>query len=295
MNTLRIQGIVFIIIANIAILASLFFIPLNSDNLLIILAVFILVLGVPHGALDTVFAVKLYNIKTLWSWLVFTIIYLLLVIFVIMIWRYLPLIFLSGFLIISIVHFSGDPKEGTHWMARILYGGAPIVLPVILYATEMERLFAFLIDAKAANDLVSIIGFLGIPWGLSLLFFSIRTFFTDALTGIEIAVTGLLAVLVTPLTAFTLFFCCMHSPRHILRTIEYAQPSSWKNLAAIAVAPLFGVVVLLFASAYFFDGASLDAKIIQIIFVGLAALTLPHMILVEQVRFFGKGNGQPPI
>jgi Brp/Blh family beta-carotene 15,15'-monooxygenase len=161
-------------------------------------------------------------------------------------------------------------------------------LPTILYAGEMERIFSFLVDVKSASYLVEIISFLGVPWVLSLLFFSALKFYDDALTGIEMAVTGLLTVLVTPMVAFTIFFCCMHSPRHILRTIEYARPRSLKNLATIAVAPLLGVVILLIGSIVFLKGVSLDAKIIQIIFIGLAALTLPHMILVEQVRFFNK-------
>ena len=45
---------------------------------LIVVAVLIVVLGVPHGALDTIFARQLYGIRTLSGWLQFSLLYLLL-------------------------------------------------------------------------------------------------------------------------------------------------------------------------------------------------------------------------
>jgi hypothetical protein len=52
MNLLRTQGIIFILIVAVVVLASRFFAPFAAEHSLLILAMLILVLGVPHGALD---------------------------------------------------------------------------------------------------------------------------------------------------------------------------------------------------------------------------------------------------
>ena len=47
------------------------------------------------------------------------------------------------------------------------------------------------------------------------------------------------------------------------------------------------VGVLLLGSSALLAETAQDTKLMQIIFVGLAALTVPHMVLVEQIRFYG--------
>jgi len=46
------------------------------------------------------------------------------------------------------------------------------------------------------------------------------------------------------------------------------------------------LVVSGFASAWLRQ-VPVEARVVQIVFVGLAALTVPHMALVERVRFSG--------
>lgn len=79
----------------------------------------------------------------------------------------------------------------------------------------------------------------------------------------------------------------MHSARHILRTIDYSGRASLRILLAAALLPMLGVIAVSAAAWYFLRATSLDARLVQLVFVGLAALTVPHMALVERVRLAG--------
>jgi Brp/Blh family beta-carotene 15,15'-monooxygenase len=107
------------------------------------------------------------------------------------------------------------------------------------------------------------------------------------MTGVEIAAVATLATFAPPLIAFTVFFCGMHSARHILRTIEYSGQTSPRMLAVACFVPMAGVALLAGAAEFWLRNVPMETGLIQIVFVGLAALTVPHMGLVERVRFSG--------
>lgn len=287
MNALRIQGLVFSVMAISVSIASLFFARLDQQVEFIVLAVLIIALGVPHGALDTIFARQLYGVHSVRGWLGFVLLYLVLAALVVGIWLLAPFVFLAGFLVISITHFSGDPGEGTPMPLRVLYGGAIIILPNLLHADEVTRIFSFLVNTGAADRMVWWLHGLALPWAVALVVFALYHLRKDRLTCFEILCVGLLAMIAPPLVAFTVFFCGMHSARHIMRTFDYSGKSSAYLLIASALGPMSAIVVVSLGAWFVFGDIPLDARIIQIVFIGLAALTVPHMALVEQVRMSG--------
>jgi beta-carotene 15,15'-dioxygenase len=291
MNALRIQGLVFSIMAISVSIASLFLERLDQQIEFIVLAVLIIALGVPHGALDTIFARQLYGVHTAKGWLGFVVLYLILAALVVGLWLLAPFLFLAGFLVISITHFSGDPREGTPMPLRILYGGAIIILPTLLHADEVTRIFLFLVNNDAAQRMVWWLHGLALPWALGVFVAAAYHVQKEWLTSVEIACVGLLAVLAPPLVAFTVFFCAMHSARHIMRTFDYSGKSSVYLLIAAALGPMSAIMLISLGAWFVFRDTPLDARIIQIIFIGLAALTVPHMALVEQVRISGWVKG----
>ncbi len=287
MNAERRQGVVFGCVACVAASAAGALGRFPPQLELIVLASLILVLGVPHGAMDTLFAQRLYGLKTSWDWTRFTVGYLALAGLVVAAWVWAPTGFLVGFLLISVAHFSGDPAEGTPWISRILYGGAVLVLPVWHHREEMSGLFGQLVGPVAAGAVMPVLGWLAWPWALGLLVAIGERSVRDRLSAFEIAAVGILAFVAPPLPAFTLFFCGMHGARHILRAFRYSGRDSWRFLGLVALLPMIGVGLASAAAWVFLKDAPLDARVVQIVFVGLAALTVPHMVLVERVRLAG--------
>ena len=283
----RIQGLVFCATA-VAVAASAELVQrLDPQAELVTMAILIVILGVPHGVLDTVFASNLYNFRTAKDWVGFAVVYFIPAALVVALWQLAPQLFLAGFLVISIVHFSGDPSPGTRVLSRIFYGGAIIVLPTILYAPEVTQLFSFLVGPDAATQTVSALLYLKWPWLVGLALAAIDRMRSDWLSGLEITALGLLATLAPPLVAFTVFFCIMHSARHILRTMNYFDQISLPRMVFTAATPMLVTVILSVAAWNFFGDTAIDVRVSQLVFVGLAALTVPHMAIVERVSLSG--------
>jgi Brp/Blh family beta-carotene 15,15'-monooxygenase len=287
MKAQRIQGLIFSLVAFFLTIASLVFGRLDEQIELVVVASLIVVLGVPHGALDTLFAHRLYGIRTLGGWLGFGAIYVLLSGLVVGLWLLQPALFLSGFLLISAAHFSGDPPLGTPWPARALYGGTILVLPALLHSEDVTRLFTLLAGEESAAIITPWLSLLAWPWLAGLVFVILNHVRSDWLLAVELGSVAVLAIIAPPLISFVVFFCGMHSSRHILRSMEYSGRTSLYQLFSAAFLPMLGVLGGSALAWYFLKGISIDARIIQLVFVGLAALTVPHMALVEQVRLSG--------
>ena len=290
MNALRRHGLIFSAAALLLVATEDRLALPNPQTGMIALVFLIVFFGVPHGALDPIFAQGLYKIRTVGGWIKFTAVYLMLAALLVVLWWLVPTLFLLSFLILSAVHFSGDLALGAVGVSRCLYGGTLVVLPALLHSSELTRLFSLLVEASAAQSLVTVLHQLSWPWLLAVVLAAAYSAQRDWLTGLEIMAVSALAVSVTPLLAFTVFFCGMHSARHILRTKKYAN-SSVRKLVLTSAAPMaavlcIGAVAWRF-SGQWLPGLSIDTRLVQLLFVALAALTVPHMVLVEQVRFLG--------
>ena len=286
MNHLRRQGLVFSALALLLVMASLLLPRLEPTLELFIFAAMVLVLGVPHGALDPIFARHLFAVRGLAGWMVFVGAYVGLALLVIGFWLLTPAIFLFLFLVASTLHFSGDLAPGTPWLTRLLYGGAVIVLPMLNHAPEMTRLFGFLVDANAADRFVSTLQFLAWPWAAGIFLSVLVIFKRDWVTAMELVSYSLLVLVAPPLLSFAAFFCVMHSARHAFRTQRFAS-LSWRQLLLTSLAPTVAVGAAALLTWFVVKDAPLDMRMVQFVVIGLAALTAPHMLLVERIRFSG--------
>ena len=286
MNTLRLQGLLFSFVALTTAVLSVVWMPLNPQHELWWASLLIVLLGVPHGALDPIFARSVLSIKSRLSWIVFVAFYVFFAALVVVLWWFLPAVFLLVFLSISVLHFSGDLAGGVSFLSRFFYAGAVIVLPAALHAAELDRLFSLLAGPSAAALVLAALQFMAWPWLAGLAWVVVKNARHDSFLALEILAVGVLALAASPLLAFSIFFCFMHSPRHILRTRIYAS-MPLRGLARVIIVPMFAVLVMAAAGWYGLPDAPIDERVLQLLFVALAALTVPHMMLIERVRMAG--------
>lgn len=286
LSLLRLQGFIFVALAVLTVLISLFLAPLAPSTTLLFASLMIVALGVPHGALDPIFAVTHKKIKTKTEWVIFLSGYLLLSAAVVGFWKIAPQFFLLVFLGLSIFHFSGDLTGNATLAERLFYGGSVIVLPALIHQAELLRIFSILSGSTESLFIVKILELTVWPWLICLLVVAIKCFQKDRQRALEMLSVALLMVSTEPLLGFTVFFCAMHSARHILRTQHYAQVAP-KHMAKIAAGPMVAVLVIGLVLWRVRPEIVFEESLLQIIFVGLAALTVPHMLLVERVRLSG--------
>lgn len=286
LSLLRLQGFIFVSLAVLTVLISLFLAPLAPSTTLLFASLMIVALGVPHGALDPIFAVTHKKIKTKTEWVIFLSGYLLLSAAVVGFWKIAPQFFLLVFLGLSIFHFSGDLTGNATLAERLFYGGSVIVLPALIHQAELLRIFSILSGSTESLFIVKILELTVWPWLICLLVVAIKCFQKDRQRALEMLSVALLMVSTEPLLGFTVFFCAMHSARHILRTQHYAQVAP-KHMAKIAAGPMVAVLIIGLVLWRVRPEIVFEESLLQIIFVGLAALTVPHMLLVERVRLSG--------
>ncbi len=162
-----------------------------------------------------------------------------------------------------------------------------VILPALLHESEVGRLFAYLVPGVPATALAAGLHWLGWPFLAGLVIAVATRILSDWLTALELLVVGMLGLLAPPLIAFTLFFCFMHSARHIVRSMDYFRKYSSRF---ILVATLLPMCITLLLGLIFWnqlEDIQLDGRIIKIIFIGLAALTVPHVVVIEPARLLG--------
>jgi Brp/Blh family beta-carotene 15,15'-monooxygenase len=248
---------------------------------------FVVLIGLPHGAFDGAVAVYLGVGRTVRSLLVFCIGYCLLAAVVVLLWIQFPAAMLIVFLLISAIHFGwGDATSisGAGFAIQVvIHGTLPVFGIAVFHADEVQSLFNLISDGGAAPALFLaqlicwlVAGLLPVYVVFAWRDRSMRRRFIE---GLGLAVT---LALLPPLVGFALYFCLFHTARHMahiwqnLTTVMPLRQVYWQ--AAIFTLSSWGAGVLVLV---WLDSGDITADLMRVIFIGLAALTVPHMILVD--------------
>ena len=246
------------------------------------LAPFVAVLGLPHGALDLPIAESLLPLTDWRRKAMFVAAYLGFSGAVIVIWLLAPGAALAMFLGYSALHFSEDWAQA--WPPlRWVGGAATIGAPALLHHGEVAAIFAVLapqVVAAVLADATALVGLLAFA-GFTISCVAFRQ--ARGAAALEQAMLWIAAFALPPLMYFGVYFCALHSVRHFTRTMRLISDGRRAILAAITLSTmvmLIALFVLLYGSKD--PGFDVADQLVRIVFIGLAALTVPHMILVDR-------------
>ena len=248
-------------------------------------------IGLPHGAVDSYIAYQAALWRSPGGLALFMMLYLILAASVLAIWFAFPVLALSLFLVLSAWHFGADMGSDQPLM-RWLSGVFLLGLPAFFHVSEVSAIFMALSGEKAAH-LVSGLKSLVLVPGACLAFCLIwrpAIFHSPEQAGLTGLAVLLFAWLLSPLFFFAVYFCSLHSLRHF-RRVTAAMAVEQRKQALIHAIMLTGLTLLLAVLLFqvFQMQFSVQESLLRVIFIGLAALTVPHMILVDLVCRFKPG------
>ena len=259
----------------------------------------ILIIGVSHGSLDHIKGRKLLKIFQINNIITFYVSYFLLAVTIIILWVLLPTVVLIAFLIVASFHFGKEDTQflidNNSYLNQFLFflkGSLVILAPLYFNFNETVSIFKLLLIENESfyqrlnvieNNNFLIIGIVLSTLSSIILFFKkfeLRKFtiFFDYFSII------IINMYFSPLVAFTIYFCFLHSIRHSISLIAELDQESLGNglLVFIKKATPLTILTATFCliGLYFLNNNyNLDSAILKLIFIGLASLTFPHILL----------------
>lgn len=244
----------------------------------------VILLGVPHGALDGAVAAPLLRPRWGRAWFpVFAVPYLGLAGAVLLAWQLAPLATLAAFLAISVLHFGTEDAGPGRPFEALVRGGLPVALPALLHPEATARVFA-VVARVPMPDLPG--------WWSAAAWLWLALAAAWLLVGrprpavcAEMAVLGAAFLALPPLTAFTLYFIGLHAPRHmraLVRDPMKAPGIDTMPRAVRAALPIFALTLGLGAGLWPLYAAGAPDAVANLLTVTLrmlSALTVPHILL----------------
>ena len=227
-------------------------------------------------------------IRSNYLWLsLFSISYLFIAAFIVVIWFLVPLSSLIMFLIISISHFGLMDTKKTktlpfRYLRVIIYGSTPIIIPATFHTIDVNNLFALLIFEEH-TVLATFIANLFPIWFLSCVIFFVTGGKSLKYQFLEILLLAVILAYLPPLWGFAVYFCVVHSSRHIQQLLNSLGSLNYNDYLFLTVTVLMSILTIIIG-AFHFSNQTFDVGIIKATFISLAALTVPHMLLIDSYK-----------
>ncbi len=273
---------------SILIISANLFLNLTLDNSISTFIALILIstIGIYHGAFDINKAnhiCKKLNLKPY----KFNLFYILLSLTIVVLWVYFPISLITTFLLLSAHHFGSEEylyyKFKSSLIPSILRGSLVLILPITFHFNETIYIFKTInirfegptVFALESNYIVlAVIIFINFIFSITK---QSNIKFNRIMINMDMLILVLLNYLIEPLTAFTIYFCFLHSARNISKLDNYSRKSIFgSNKQVLHISYLtFLIFLIVFSTLYIL--VDLNTSAYNTIFIGLAALTFPHI------------------
>ena len=259
----------------------------------------ILIIGVSHGAYDHIKGrslLKIYNINNIF---IFYLSYILVGLIVIFTWFVTPSISLLIFLIFASFHFGKEDsqfllkKRSITYLIFFVFKGLLIVTAPLyfnfvetinifkLLLIENENFYRYLDWIESKNILITIIS---LSFLVNILLIIVNFKISNLTLLLDFVSILILNYFLSPLVAFTIYFCFLHSIRHIIAIANEVNNRNFydglkefiKKASTLAIVT---VILFIFALIITYNYFEINDAILKIIFIGLASLTFPHILL----------------
>ncbi len=273
---------------------------LRSNNLLIFCLFLILSIGISHGSLDHIKGKKLLKIFKIKSINIFYFGYIAIGLVTILIWYLFPKLLLLLFLIIAAFHFGKEDSEFINKKKNfeLIYffkGSLIIVAPLLFHKNETMLIFESLNFDISGNFLINDITlyfFVLFSFVSTLILTLKKSFDSKSLLLMDFLSIIILNYFLNPILAFTIYFCFLHSIRHSIslifeidNNIRIGLPIFLKRALPLTIITIF---IYLFSLYFLNNYNDFNESIHKIIFIGLASLTFPHILLEYLLEKNGK-------
>lgn len=286
------------VIAISLLLALLGILVTDSTAPLYLAGLLILLIGIPHGAADHRLFQQLYE-KTYGrrSLLLFYLVYLGLMGLVFLGWYLVPQVTLGLFLLLSAYHFGQgnfaylSERKLTQHLLYLLWGSWVIATPILLHFDEAQPVLSALLGYQVEWSIglssfnVSVVGTVGLTGYFLLLGRSLswRNLWREL---VSLAVLGAVFYFSPLFLGFAIYFALWHALPSALDQIRFLfkdENGRSKRRYLLIILPFSALAILSMSSFLLIQpGFAWDAYW-SWLFAFIAALTLPHMLLLDRV------------
>jgi Brp/Blh family beta-carotene 15,15'-monooxygenase len=277
-----------------------------------ILFVAVIATGMPHGAVDHLVASQLWGLRPTWSdQAKFYGGYLAAMALYGGPWIVAPAWSLALFLVMTMYHFG--QADLAYWQlpplpARLLYlsrGLFLLGLPIAAYPGIVDPIFEAiggvhllswpLVSTAPGMLFAGLVAQHGLALALSVPYAEPEGAWAAGREALNVGVLTALFGLVHPLVAFSVYFGGWHALGHILEMLRFFRRRGramslgafYREAALFTVLPFVGLGGLYAVTQSF--GA--ETEMIALLFIAIAVMTLPHMVVVERLYWEREHDG----